>query len=212
MVCCTFAQHHLLTKHSEFNRHLQYKVEPLPLDVVKQFFSKSNASHVTLRGEHETITDEPWQKFASFFDSEPTRLPYSPQILQQLSELIQQEPSTRVSKPQIAAMLRNPKKCNLKLLHSFFFRATIRNLRIHIFGAEPRSLGCISDKKPEFWIRTHLKFLKIFVSWSAPPNPCFLIDFELVTNFVITFTILAAKMKALHQTDENIVKKGFKTR
>ena len=32
---------------------------------------------------------------------------------------------------------------------------------------------------------------------AAPPNPLFLLDFELITNFVIIFTILAVKMKSL---------------
>ena len=116
MVCCTFAQHRALSKHSEFNRLLSHKVEPLPLDAVKQFFSKHNQNLVTLRGAHETVTDEPWDKFADFFESESIKLPYSPKIMSQLSELIQQEDTTRISRDQIARMLHNVKDVIFSIL------------------------------------------------------------------------------------------------
>ena len=45
-------------------------------------------------------------------------------------------------------------------------------------------------------MKSHVKFLKLFLG-AAPPNPLFLLDFELITNFVIIFTILAAEMKSL---------------
>ena len=68
----------------------------------------------------------------------------------------------------------------------FFFRATARNFRVQIFGAEPRNPGWIPQTRTRNSgleiIKNHVKYLKIFLG-AAPPNPRFYI--RLSSNYNI---------------------------